>query len=219
MRVLVTAGPTHEPIDPVRFIGNHSSGKMGIAIAEKFAEAGNSVTLILGDTHLSASNKAITTVSVQTAAEMYDACAQYFQQADVIVFAAAVADYTPKEVSPVKIKKKENEFVIHLVKTKDIAAELGKSKRAGQLIVGFALETDNEDANALDKLKKKNFDFVVLNSMRDAGAGFQHDTNRITILDKYGTETKFALKSKHEVANDIYDYTLKMIQKEKDLKL
>lgn len=217
MHVLVTAGPTHEPIDPVRFIGNHSSGKMGIAIAEKFAERGHSVTLILGATHLRASVKAINTITVQTAAEMYDACAQYFQQADVIVFAAAVADYTPQDVSPVKIKKKENEFTIRLVKTKDIAGELGKTKRSGQTIVGFALETDNEETNALEKLKKKNFDFVVLNSMRDAGAGFQHDTNRITIIDKYGTETKFALKSKPEVANDIYDYTLKMIQKEKDI--
>lgn len=217
MHVLVTAGPTHEPIDPVRFIGNHSSGKMGIAIAEKFAEQGHSVTLILGATHLRASVKAINTITVQTAAEMYDACAQYFQQADVIVFAAAVADYTPQDVSPVKIKKKENEFTIRLVKTKDIAGELGKTKRFGQTIVGFALETDNEETNAMEKLKKKNFDFVILNSMRDAGAGFQHDTNRITIIDKYGTETKFALKSKPEVANDIYDYTLKMIQKEKDI--
>ncbi|MBK8659857.1 MAG: phosphopantothenoylcysteine decarboxylase [Bacteroidetes bacterium] len=217
MHVLVTAGPTHEPIDPVRFIGNHSSGKMGIAIAEKFSAEGHEVNLVLGATHLRPADSRIQVAAVQTAAEMFEACKQYFPKADVIVFAAAVADYTPKELSPVKIKKKDNELTIELVKTKDIAAELGRLKSDKQLIVGFALETDNEETNALDKLKKKNFDFVVLNSMRDAGAGFQHDTNRITILDKYNNETKFELKSKHEVANDIYDYTMKLIQKEKDI--
>src|SRR4051812_25089410 len=173
MKVLITAGPTFEPIDPVRFIGNRSSGKMGIAIAEEFAKEGNEVILIKGATELNPVNKSIQQVKVQTAAEMFAACKQYFPSADVIVFAAAVADYTPKFPSETKIKKNAEEFVLELVKTKDIAGELGKQKQGNQIIVGFALETDNEEANAKDKLKKKNFDFIVLNSMRDEGAGFQ----------------------------------------------
>lgn len=210
MKVLVTAGPTHEPIDPVRFIGNHSSGKMGIAIAEQFAANGDEVILIKGATHLKPANAAIKIVNANTAAEMFDACAQYFADADVIVFAAAVADYTPKHRSDVKIKKKEDSFSIELIKTKDIAAELGKQKQAGQTIVGFALETDNEEANASEKLLKKNFDFIVLNSMRDEGAGFQGDTNKITIIDKQGNVVKFELKQKTEVARDIVSYVTKI---------
>ncbi len=210
MKILVTAGPTHEPIDPVRFIGNHSTGKMGIAIAECFANAGNEVTLILGATHLLPSLKTVKVVKVNTATEMLEAATQYFDNSDVIVFAAAVADYTPANPSNTKIKKNDDTFTLELKKTKDIAMELGKQKRQGQTIVGFALETDNEQQNAVEKLKKKNFDFVVLNSMKDEGAGFKHDTNKITILDKIGNETKFELKAKQDVAKDIYDYTLKI---------
>lgn len=213
MKVLITAGPTHEPIDPVRFIGNHSSGKMGIAIAEEFAKQGNEVTLIKGATNLNPANQSIKQIKVQTAAEMFDACAQYFQAADVIVFAAAVADYTPKFPSTTKIKKNEEEFSIELVKTKDIAAELGKQKKENQVVVGFALETNNEEAHAKEKLEKKNFDFIVLNSMRDEGAGFQTDTNKITIIDREGNVTKFDLKEKTEVAKDIVAYVSKIINK------
>jgi|ERR1043165_2016615 phosphopantothenoylcysteine decarboxylase/phosphopantothenate--cysteine ligase len=210
MKVLITAGPTYEPIDPVRFVGNHSSGKMGIAIADHFAGDNNEVVLVKGPTNLSAQNPAIKEVKVQTAAEMFGACAQYFGWADVIVFAAAVADYTPKFPSTTKIKKKEDEFSIELVKTKDIAGELGKQKRDNQVVVGFALETNNEEANAREKLAKKNFDFIVLNSMQDKGAGFKTDTNKITIIDRAGNVVKFELKSKTEVAKDIADYVLKI---------
>ena len=155
-------------------------------------------------------NVAIKVVNAGTAAEMFDACAQYFAAADVIVFAAAVADYTPKHRSDTKIKKKEESFTIELIKTKDIAAELGKQKRAGQTIVGFALETDNEVAHANEKLQRKNFDFIVLNSMRDEGAGFQGDTNKMTIIDKQGNVVKFELKQKTEVARDIVSYVTKI---------
>ncbi len=211
MKILVTAGPTHEPIDPVRFIGNHSSGKMGLAIADEFAAAGHQVILVKGPTHLHAQNASVKEVSVQTAAQMFEACSQYFSQCNVIVFAAAVADYTPKQVSETKIKKKEGEMFIELKKTTDIAAELGKLKTGKQVIVGFALETDNELNNAQEKLKKKNMDFIVLNSMRDEGAGFGHNTNRITIIDKEGNTAKFDLKPKVEVAKDIVDYVNKII--------
>ena len=215
MKVLITAGPTHEPIDPVRFIGNRSSGKMGIAIAEEFANRGFDVTLIKGPTHLKALNPKISQIEVETAAQMYETCAQYFTSNDVIVFAAAVADYTPKHPSAVKIKKKEEEFSIELVKTKDIAAELGQLKRPGQVIVGFALETDNEMEHAQEKLGKKNLDFIVLNSVKDRGAGFQYDTNKVTIIDNSGNVVKFGLKPKTEVAQDIADYVLKIIEGKK----
>jgi phosphopantothenoylcysteine decarboxylase/phosphopantothenate--cysteine ligase len=210
MKILITAGPTHEPIDPVRFIGNHSSGKMGIAIAEEFAQNGNEVLLVKGATSLNPHHNSIKQIKVQTAAEMFDACAQYFSWADVIVFAAAVADYTPKFPSDVKIKKKEEAFSIELVKTKDIALELGKLKKENQITIGFALETNNEEENAREKLQKKNFDFIVLNSMRDEGAGFQNDTNKITIIDKEGNVIKFDLKNKTEVAKDIIVYIHKI---------
>lgn len=215
MKILITAGPTQEPIDPVRYISNHSSGKMGVAIAEQFAAMGNSVILVKGPVAIKTDNPLITEVPVVTAAQMYDACAQYFNTCDVIVFAAAVADYTPKQVSDTKIKKKEDEFVIELVKTKDIAAELGKLKKAGQVIVGFALETDHEMENARQKLTKKNLDFVVLNSMQDPGAGFKHNTNKITIIDKDGNVLKFELKPKNEVAKDIVDYVYQTLDKSK----
>lgn len=212
MNILVTAGPTYEPIDPVRFIGNHSSGKMGIAIAEEFARRGHRVTLVKGATPLNPTNTAIVQVQATTAAQMFAACQQYFAQADVIVFAAAVADYTPKYPSQTKIKKKENEFTVELVKTTDIAFELGKQKTDKQVLVGFALETDNEEAHAREKLQKKNFDFIVLNSMRDAGAGFKTDTNKITIIDRQGNVTKFDLKEKTEVAVDIVGYVSKILR-------
>ncbi len=215
MKVLITAGPTHEPIDPVRFVGNRSSGKMGIAIAEEFAARGFDVTLIKGPTHLSATNPKIVQIEVETAAQMYATCAQYFTFNDVIVFAAAVADYTPKNPSAIKIKKREEEFSIEMVKTADIAGELGKLKRPGQVLVGFALETDHEMAHAQEKLNKKNLDFIVLNSVNDKGAGFQYDTNKVTIIDNSGNVTKFDLKPKTEVARDIADYVFKIIETKK----
>jgi len=215
MKVLITAGPTHEPIDPVRFVGNRSSGKMGIAIAEEFAARGFDVTLVKGPTYLKAENPKILQIEVETAEQMYETCAQYFTFNDVIVFAAAVADYTPKHPSAIKIKKKEDEFSIEMVKTRDIAGELGKLKRPGQVLVGFALETDHEMLHAEEKLGKKNLDFIVLNSVNDEGAGFQYDTNKVTIIDNSGNVTKFDLKPKTEVARDIADYVFKIIERKK----
>lgn len=200
--VLLTAGPTYEPIDPVRFIGNHSSGKMGFALAECFAAHGAQVQLISGPTNLSASNEAITVTPVTTADEMYAAVLERADAAQVLVFAAAVADYKPKVTAYKKIKKAGNELTIELVKNVDIAAALGRQKKEDQFFVGFALETDNESANAAEKLKKKNLDMIVLNSLNDAGAGFKHDTNKITVIEKSGS-TAFELKKKSEVAQDI----------------
>ena len=199
---LVTAGPTYEAIDPVRFIGNHSSGKMGYAIAEKLQELGAQVTLVSGPTHLKAS-KGIITISVRSAQEMYDACNATFDNADVIVMSAAVADYTPKEPATEKIKKKAEDFTIELKKTKDILGTLGQRKSNKQTLVGFALETNNELAHAQDKLTRKNVDFIVLNSMQDPGAGFGTDTNKITILSRSADIKNYDLKSKQEVAKDI----------------
>jgi phosphopantothenoylcysteine decarboxylase/phosphopantothenate--cysteine ligase len=213
MKVLITAGPTVEPIDPVRFISNRSSGKMGIALAEEFASRGFEVTLVKGPTPLNPQNPNIRQILIETAQEMYETCAQYFPFNDVIVFAAAVADYTPLYPSSTKIKKKEEQFSIEMVRTKDIALELGKLKKPNQVSVGFALETDNEMSNALEKLKKKNFDFIVLNSVNDKGAGFQADTNKITIIDNAGKVTKFDLKPKTEVAKDIADEVGKIIER------
>lgn len=210
MKVLVTAGPTYEPIDPVRFIGNHSSGKMGIAIAEEFARQNHEVILVKGATEINPTQPSVKQIYAPTAAEMFLACEQHFLWADVIVFAAAVADYTPKFPSATKIKKQADEFTIELIKTKDIAAELGKRKSENQIIVGFALETDNEEANAKEKLQKKNFDFIVMNSMRDKGAGFKSETNKISIFDRQGNVTKFELKDKTEVAKDIVSYVHKI---------
>lgn len=206
MKILITAGPTQEPIDPVRYISNRSTGKMGIALAEAFAAQGHQVTLVKGPTDLKSKGPGITEVPVVTAAEMFEACAQYFESSDVIVFAAAVADYTPKFPSETKIKKKGDEMVLELVKTTDIAGVLGARKKPGQTVVGFALETDNELEHAKEKLSKKNFDFIVLNSVRDEGAGFGYDTNKIAIVDKKGNVTTFELKSKTEVAKDIVQY-------------
>ena len=209
-KVLITAGPTREPIDPVRYISNFSTGKMGIALADECVRRGAEVVLVKGPTQAKPVNDTIKVVEVSTAAEMYDACAQYFAESDVIIFAAAVADYTPKHPASTKIKKKEDDFMLELVKTKDIAYELGKIKREGQVSVGFALETDNEMENAVSKLEKKNFDLIVLNSLQDAGAGFQHNTNKVTIVDKSGNVVKFDLKSKTEVAMDILNYIQKL---------
>ncbi len=171
-KALVTAGPTYEPLDPVRFIGNHSSGKMGIAIAEALARQGAEVTLVLGPTALRPDKPGIKVVSVQSAQQMYEACAKEFDQTDITVLAAAVADYKPRDFSSVKIKKKDDELSLPLAKTIDIAATLGKQKKTGQCLIGFALETNDEIENAMAKMEQKNFDFIVLNSLQDAGAGF-----------------------------------------------
>jgi phosphopantothenoylcysteine decarboxylase / phosphopantothenate---cysteine ligase len=204
-KILITAGPTQEPIDPVRFISNHSTGKMGYAIADKFAKAGAEVTLVSGPTSLKSPDSTINLVKVRSAKEMYEATKGYFEQADIIVLSAAVADYTPAVVADKKIKKKEDTFNIELTKTTDIAKTLGQSKRPEQLMVGFALETDNEVENAIGKIKSKNLDMIVLNSLQDSGAGFGHDTNKICIIKKDGTIIDFDLKSKQDVAMDIVD--------------
>ncbi len=205
-KVLLTAGPTFEPIDPVRFIGNHSSGKMGFALAQALVAEGASVDLVCGPTQVAPPQHAqINTVKVTTAQQMYEQCIALYPAADIAIMAAAVADYTPAEVASQKIKKKENDMAIQLVKTVDIAMELGKQKRQGQVLVGFALETQDERKHALQKLEKKNLDMIVLNSLNDAGAGFKHDTNKVTILDRYNNLQEFELKSKEAVARDIIE--------------
>ena len=201
-KILITAGPTYEAIDPVRFIGNHSSGKMGISLAEKAGAMGAEVTLVLGPSKEKVAG-AYKTIRVNSANEMYAACKKMFGQSDICIFAAAVADYTPKTISQQKIKKSDSDLDIHLKKNIDIAAEFGKIKKTGQVSVGFALESEKELQHAREKMKKKNFDLVVLNSIREQGAGFQHDTNKISILGKNNKLTKFGLKSKPEVAIDI----------------
>ena len=203
--VVITAGPTFEALDPVRFIGNHSSGKMGICIAEEAAERGAKVSLILGPSKLSTNHPNVETIRIQSAQEMYEATVERYATADATVMAAAVADYRPKVVSTEKIKKKDGEMAIELERTKDIAAEVGKQKRSDQINIGFALETQNEMKNAQKKLIKKNFDFIVLNSLNDKGAGFKHDTNKITIVDRDNNIQEFELKSKQAVAADILD--------------
>ncbi len=202
-KVLITAGPTYEPLDPVRFIGNHSTGKMGYAIANSMAEHGAKVEIVSGPTHLKASHNNITVHKIMTAEEMYNKCNALFSEADIIILASAVADYRPVNISTEKIKKKEAEFNLPLVKTVDIASMLGKQKKSNQIMVGFALETENEVTNAEAKLHKKNLDMIILNSLRDKGAGFGYDTNKITVIEKYGNVLYFDLKSKKEVAEDI----------------
>ncbi len=199
--ILITAGPTHEAIDPVRFIGNRSSGKMGVALAEECAKRGANVTLILGPSSLNVSSTYIEVIRVESAADMFAACQANFDQ-DAVIMAAAVADYTPETVSDKKIKKKENNWSIPLTKTQDILQWMGQNKTK-QKLVGFALETNNELENAKGKLKRKNLDLIVLNSLQDKGAGFQTDTNKITIIDKDNKWSNFELKSKQEVAKDI----------------
>ncbi len=210
-KVLVTAGPTYEAIDPVRFIGNHSSGKMGFAIAEQLANEGASVTLVTGPTQQHTNHAHISVVSVTSAEEMYTAATQHFSNADITVLSAAVADYRPTVKADQKIKKKEDTLTIELTKTHDIAASLGKLKHNGQIIVGFALETENEQDNALRKIEAKNFDLIVLNSLNDTGAGFGHDTNKVTILDKNKQAKTFELKDKKAVAVDIVNAILEKI--------
>jgi phosphopantothenoylcysteine decarboxylase / phosphopantothenate---cysteine ligase len=203
-KILITAGPTQEPIDPVRFISNHSSGKMGFAIAEAFEMAGAEVRIVSGPVSIP-TPKGVKIEKVQSAKQMYEATAKYFAESDIVVLSAAVADYTPLHVADKKIKKKEDVFNIELTKTTDIAATLGKEKKTGQIIVGFALETDNEFENAKGKLERKNFDFIVLNSLQDSGAGFRYDTNKIKIIDRAGKVYDFELKTKKEVAQDILE--------------
>ncbi|MGG9971594.1 bifunctional phosphopantothenoylcysteine decarboxylase/phosphopantothenate--cysteine ligase CoaBC [Ferruginibacter sp. SUN002] len=201
-KILITAGPTYEAIDPVRFIGNHSSGKMGVAIASAFVKRGAMVTMVLGPSHIPIP-QGVNVVRVRSADEMYQVCDQLFENIDIAVMNAAVADYTPIIVSTEKIKKQADSFSIELKKTKDILKHLGEVKKGGQFLVGFALETTDEKEYALKKLRDKNADMIVLNSLRDDGAGFGHDTNKITIFDKQGKEYLFDKKSKQEVANDI----------------
>ena len=214
-KALVTAGPTYEAIDPVRFIGNHSSGKMGFAIAEELYRLGADVTLISGPTALSLSHKAIKRLDVVSADDLLKATVAEFSDADITVMSAAVADYKPEHVANQKIKKKEQAFSLNLIKTTDILAELGNKKRTNQLLIGFALETENEVAHASDKLKRKNLDLIVLNSLNDEGAGFKSDLNKITILDKQLNAETFVLKPKHEVAQDICQKILALIPHEK----
>jgi len=210
-RVLVTAGPTHENIDPVRFIGNHSSGKMGMAIAKAFAAEGASVSLVIGPVSLDTRVAGIDVTRVTSAREMYEACSALMDKMDVAVFNAAVSDYTPVEPSGKKVKRAEGDWTIRLEPTRDIAAEMGRRKLKGQVLVGFALETDREEEHAQTKLEKKNLDLIVLNSMQDAGAGFGTDTNRVTMIDRSGNSEKFELKPKIQVAYDLVKRVIKMI--------
>jgi len=209
-KAFVSAGPTYEPLDPVRFIGNHSSGKMGLAIAEELYRKGAEVTLIMGPSTISLPSNGIKTFRVNTADEMYNACTKEFERSDIGVMAAAVADYTPADVADNKIKKNADELVIELKKTKDILKSLGENKSAKQVLVGFALETNDERAYALGKLKSKNADMVVMNSLNDAGAGFGTDTNKITIFDKSGKEFNYELMSKKEAAKNIVDTIIQL---------
>lgn len=207
--VLITAGPTYERIDPVRFIGNFSSGKMGYAIADEAARRGAKVTIVSGPVSINPSHPEVEVIRVESAREMLQAAQERFTNADIAILSAAVADYAPAHPADHKLKREGHEApAIQLVKNPDIAATLGSHKREGQVLVGFALETDNEQANALDKMERKNLDMIVLNSLRDPGAGFQTDTNKITIYDRDGRVTPYDLKPKSEVASDILDHIL-----------
>ena len=210
-QVLVTAGPTHENIDPVRFIGNHSSGKMGFAIAEAFADAGAEVQLVTGPVSLESHAAGVHLSRITSAAEMYERCSSLMDQMDVAVFNAAVADYTPVVSHKKKVKRGAGAWSIELEPTKDIAAEMGKRKKSGQVLVGFALETDNELEHARSKLKKKNLDLVVLNSMQDHGAGFGTETNQVTMIDSMGNVEEYELKPKSQVANDLVMRVIKLL--------
>lgn len=207
-KILITAGPTYEKIDPVRFIGNYSSGKMGFALAEECARRGAEVILVAGPVSLKTTHPNIKRIDVESADEMYKASINNFDEADAAILCAAVADYRPSSRAERKIKRETTgDMSIELVANKDIAASLGKMKKH-QRLIGFALETDNEEKNALNKIQKKNLDFIVLNSLKDKGAGFQHDTNKIAILSKDGVRQDYPLKSKQAVAADILDLTL-----------
>ncbi len=210
-KALVTAGPTYEPIDPVRFIGNHSSGKMGWALSEELVRRGAEVHLVLGPSAVKATIPGVYIHKVQTAEQMYEVCMKEFPGTDIAIMSAAVADYTPVEKAKEKIKKSSDSLTIELTKTKDILKSLGGQKRKGQLLVGFALETTNEKEYAQQKLKSKNADLVVLNSLNDEGAGFGYDTNKITIFEKNGTELAYERKPKQQVAKDIVDRIVNML--------
>lgn len=202
-KAMVTAGPTHEAIDPVRFIGNNSSGKMGYAIAEELANQGAEVQLVSGPSSLTSNHPKVKIHRVVSAEEMYNSCLEIFPSVDITVLSAAVADFKPVNAASQKIKKSDSGLTIDLIKTRDIAAELGKIKKSNQYTVGFALETENETVNAEKKISAKNFDLIVLNSLNDNGAGFGYDTNQVTLIDKSKQVTKFSLRSKKEVARDI----------------
>ena len=210
MKVLITAGPTYEAIDPVRFIGNHSSGKMGFALAHVAADLGANVTLITGPSHEGVLNSNIRRVDVISAEQMYQATHKAIDDSDIAIFSAAVADFTPKVVSSQKIKKKQSSLEIALVPTKDILLSVGKIKK-NQYLVGFALETENELENAKDKISKKNLDLIVLNSLKDKGAGFGIDTNKVTLIDKKDQILEFDVKKKQDVAVDIFNEIIKSV--------
>ena len=212
-KVLISAGPTREAIDPVRFISNHSSGKMGVALAEEFGSRGAEVTLVAGPGVAHPNSKAITVIRINTASEMADQCLEYFPHTDITVMAAAVADYTPVIKGDRKIKKTDKNLNLELTKTTDILKMMGQRKTQNQFLVGFALETDNEIENALSKLKEKNLDLIVLNSMNDTGAGFNSDSNKITIIEKNNNITPFDLKLKNHVAADIVDKIISSLKK------
>ena len=209
-KVLITAGPTYEKIDPVRFVGNYSSGKMGFALAEVCSEQGAEVTLVCGPVSLQTSHPAIHRINVESAAEMYEAATKHFKKADIAILSAAVADFTPQTTADKKIKRKGDDMVLRLQPTQDIAAALGAVKRKKQILVGFALETDNELENAVDKMERKNLDLIVLNSLRDKDAGFRVDTNKVTIIDRHHGLTAYDTKSKREVAKDIIEKVVKL---------
>jgi phosphopantothenoylcysteine decarboxylase/phosphopantothenate--cysteine ligase len=210
--VLISAGPTREPIDPVRFISNFSTGKMGIALADAAADFGAEVELVLGPVNILPARNSVKVTNVVTAESMASECLKRFDRCDIAILSAAVADFTPEEVKDRKIKKDENALLLRLKQTADIASLLGKSKKPSQLLVGFALETDNEIANAKEKIIRKNLDLIVLNSLNDSGAGFGFDTNKITIIDKSNNINKFELKSKEETAIDILNKIVSMIK-------
>ncbi|MBQ7527834.1 MAG: bifunctional phosphopantothenoylcysteine decarboxylase/phosphopantothenate--cysteine ligase CoaBC [Bacteroidaceae bacterium] len=207
-KVLITAGPTYEKIDPVRFIGNYSSGKMGFALAEVCAEQGAEVTLVRGPVVLLAKHPGIRRIDVESAREMYEAATKHFPKADITILCAAVADFTPKTTADKKIKRKGDNLKLELQPTQDIAAALGAVKKKKQVLVGFALETDNELQNAQDKMERKNLDLIVLNSLQDKGAGFRVDTNKVTIIDRHNGLTAYDTKSKREVAEDIVEFII-----------
>lgn len=207
-KILITAGPTYEKIDPVRFIGNYSSGKMGFALAEECARRGAEVVLVAGPVSLKVNHPNIKRIDVESAEEMYNASIKEFPGMDAAILCAAVADFRPSEQYSQKVKRGEDLLTISLVANKDIAASLGKMKKANQLLIGFALETNDEETNALKKMAKKNLDYIVLNSLNDAGAGFKYDTNKVAILKKNGERKDFGLKSKYDVASDIIDHTM-----------
>ena len=202
-KILITAGPTREALDPVRYISNHSSGKMGYAIAEQFLQQGAEVYLVSGPVSIQLQHPQLKIVQVNSASEMYLACCQFFEQVNIALFAAAVADYRPSTIAEHKIKKDESSFVIKMVKNIDIAYEFGQIKTINQLSIGFALETNDELSHAIGKLSKKNFDMVILNSMNDTNATFGYDTNKVTIIKNDFTQTDYPLKNKKEVAKDI----------------